>query len=82
METLHKLTFDSKDKNTPKLRSRIRENFDYETLSKIHKLITDPKYPDNNDKVDVIKSMMAPRGFLELGSGTNRFAMLKEKLRV
>ena len=79
METLHKLTFDSKDKiATPKLRSRIRENFDYETLSKIHKLITDPKYPDNNDKVDVIKSMMTPRGFLELGSGTNRFAMLKE----
>lgn len=60
------------------LRSRIKENFTMEELSTIYDICMSHRFSNNNDKVDAINFTLRDNGFLELGSGTNRYSMLKD----
>lgn len=61
-----------------KYRKRIKENFSMDELKDLYKLSMNNHYKNNNEKVDVINYMMRDKGFFELGSGTNRYSMLKD----
>ena len=76
---LRSLVFDSDDRIQPrKLRSRIKENFTVRDLEILYEICLSNRFADNNEKVDHINYMLIPRGFMELGAGTNRYAMLKD----
>ena len=66
------------DFNEKRLRSRIKENFTIKDLEKIYEICLSYKFNNNNDKVDKINEMLIPQGFMELGAGTNRYAVLKD----
>jgi len=62
-----------------KLRSRILEYFPKELLEKIQKLIKDVRISDNNEKTDLLVGLLdayIKDKYIELGPGTNRFAIL------
>lgn len=56
---------------------RIKEAFDTEKLEYLYSLIYCHELPDNNEKADVIKDIIGP-GFVEVGTGTNRFCAMKD----
>ena len=60
------------------LRSRIKENFTVDDCEMIHNICLSNRFSDNNEKADVLFKMLVPRGFQELGAGTNRYAMFKD----
>lgn len=61
------------------IRSRIKENFSEELLVQLYDL-TEPNCKlTNNERVETILNLLSPLGFIELGAGTNRFAMLKDE---
>ena len=60
------------------LRSRIKENFTVDDCEMIHNICLSNRFSDNNEKSDVLFKMLAPRGFQELGPGTNRYVMFKD----
>ena len=68
----------SDEKEESKLRSRIKENFNFDELQSIYDICNSGKYDNNNDKVDILTFNLRDKGFLELGAGTNRYAMLKD----
>ena len=74
------IQFDRDDKivEAPKLRSRIKENFTMAELQSLYDLCSGHMYQNNNQKVDQINYLLRNKGFVELGSGTNRYAMLKD----
>ena len=61
----------------PVYRSRIKENFTFEQLKQIYS-ITQNIEMNTNDKADMIKFIVRDFGFVELGPGSNRYAMLKD----
>lgn len=76
---LQSLVFNSNGKIQPRrLRSRIKENFSVSDLEVLFDICLSSRFADNNEKVDHINHMLVPRGFMELGAGTNRYAMLKD----
>lgn len=80
MEYLHGLMFDKNDKLVKHeyRRSRIKENFSMEELQDIYDICLSTRFDNNNDKVNLLHYMMTKKGFMELGSGTNRYAMMKD----
>lgn len=77
---LQGLTFDRDDKLVKHefRRSRIKENFTMEELQDIYDICLSTKFDNNNDKVDILHYMLTKKGFVELGSGTNRYTMMKD----
>lgn len=77
---LKKLEFDSNDNvvTEKKLRKRIKENFSMEQLQDVYDICLSNRFSDNNEKVDALNFMFRDKNFLELGAGTNRYAMLKD----
>ena len=57
----------------------IREVFTTEQLILLTRHMLRVDIPDNNDKAEMVK-MFVPRGFQELGTGTNRIAFLYNNL--
>lgn len=58
-------------------RSRVKENFSQEMLLKIEEIIDPNSKLNNNERCEALLTLLSPLGFLELGAGTNRFALLK-----
>lgn len=79
LEQLRGLNFDAFDKiKKPRLRSRIKENFTIGQLQEFYDICLSNKFDNNNDKVDVIHHILHAIDFTELGSGTNRYASMKD----
>lgn len=74
------LQFDARGNivDKPVFRSRIKENFSMQELTAIYDLCIGHTYDNNNQKVDQLNYMLRNKGFVELGAGTNRYAMLKD----
>lgn len=61
------------------VRSRIRELFSEELLIQLESIQTDPRFLSNNDKFKYILFLLKDLGFVEIGAGTNRMAVLHGK---
>ena len=61
---------------TPQFRSRIMELFSEELLIRLETIQTDPRFISNNDKFQHILFLLKDLGFIEIGAGTNRMAVL------
>lgn len=77
---LERLSFDMNDKivTGKRLRSRIKENFKVDELQELYDICLSHRFRDNNEKIDAINYTLRSKQFLELGGGTNRYAMLKD----
>ena len=79
LQRLRGISFDGNDEiKKPKYRSRIKENFTKEELRELYNICLSQKFSDGNDKVDLLHYLLTPKGFQELGAGTNRYAMMKD----
>jgi hypothetical protein len=56
-------------------RHRIQEVFSEEMIDKIREICNDPENTDNDMKGDKILFYLKDKGFVEIGSGTNRIAV-------
>lgn len=61
------------------VRSRIMELFSEELLVQLEDIQTDPRFRTNNDKFKHILFLLKDLGFVEIGAGTNRMAVLHGK---
>lgn len=56
-------------------RHRIHELFSQDVLDKITAIDKDPRYGDNNQKVQALLFLLKDHGFTEIGPGTNRLVV-------
>ena len=76
METMNNTNLQTEDEPPTNL---IRQIFTDDQIKALHYLAMRVDVEDNNDKAEMIK-MIAPKDFVELGTGTNRIAFLYNNL--
>lgn len=57
--------------------SKINRYIPDETKAKLYQIASDYTIVDDNEKAEMIKDIMLPLGFREIGTGTNRIAFMK-----
>ena len=65
------------DRKSDVIVSKINRYIPDEIKAKLYRIASDYTIPDDNEKADMIKEIMRPLGFKEIGTGTNRIAFMK-----